>query len=39
MEQEKCNVCNYENGQHKSLCPNNIINSDAHEYQDSQIEE
>jgi hypothetical protein len=38
MEQEKCNVCNYENG-HNSLCPNNVINSDVYEYQNSQIEE
>jgi hypothetical protein len=39
MNKEKCNTCNYENGEHHSLCPENIVNSDAYQYQTIQVEE
>jgi len=31
MQKDVCTTCNYEDGKHHSLCPENIINSDAYQ--------
>jgi len=32
-----CNVCHNDVARHDSMCPNNIANSDAYQYRESQM--
>jgi hypothetical protein len=39
MKLEKCKTCGHELPRHNSMCPDNIVNSDAFQYRHSQMDE